>query len=558
MASKWRLSPDRAVLVGMVLAALTYCRDLRYDFILDDIPLVLMNETLLSWQNWKAIFVSQIMPFQSYGAVHYRPIYILWFMLNQKLFGLIVPWWHLSSLLLFLVSIFLVYRLGLLVLKEPWPAAIGTLIFSFHPIHVEPVCYITAASDLLVTIFVLLSFLAYYQFRERSPRIGYLVLSAFAGALAVLSKETGLMLPFLLLAFEATRSSTSSFKESWKGMLWTLPHFALVVAYGLIRAALFGSNFGPGPDGSRLAAVWDVPLVLIAYLHNIIWPFGLSFYYPVEWTNSWNILHVLEFAAVLLALLLLWRYSRERAGIRMQLLWFVILMAPAMAAVFVFSQADWVHDRHMFLPSVSLCLIAGRLLSDSALPGKAAAVCTGVILVILFVATTLGISRFTDEVTIYSSALQVSPNNLLARHFYAWALWNRGNREEGLKELRRNTEIWSNSRDVHEYYASALAQVGRNAEALLEYKKVVELSRRQPSLRAAALYHAAVQEIALGQYEAAEGHLREAIQIDPQALNYHGSLAMVLRQEGKAQEADELLRTELSLKQRLLNGKAAR
>ena len=50
----------------------------------------------------------------------------------------------------------------------------------------------------------------------------------------------------------------------------------------------------------------------------------------------------------------------------------------------------------------------------------------------------------------------------------------------------------------------------------------------------------------------------EAIQNDPKALNYHGSLAMVLRQEGKSQEADELLRTELSLKQQLLStGKAA-
>src|SRR5215475_13870055 len=162
MESKWRFGPDRVVLAGTILAALTYCRDLRYDFIFDDIPLILMNENLLSWQNWKTLFISQIMPFQN-GAVHYRPIYILWFMLNERLFGLIVPWWHLTSLLLFLTTIFLVYRLGLTVLKGAWPAAIGALLFAFHPIHAESVCYISAASDLLVTVFSLISFFSYFQ-----------------------------------------------------------------------------------------------------------------------------------------------------------------------------------------------------------------------------------------------------------------------------------------------------------------------------------------------------------------------------------------------------------
>jgi hypothetical protein len=43
-----RIGPERAVLYGALLAALVYCQDVRCDFILDDLPLILMNETITS------------------------------------------------------------------------------------------------------------------------------------------------------------------------------------------------------------------------------------------------------------------------------------------------------------------------------------------------------------------------------------------------------------------------------------------------------------------------------------------------------------------------------
>jgi hypothetical protein len=39
------ITPDRTVLAGMLVTVAVYCRDLQYDFILDDVPLILLNET---------------------------------------------------------------------------------------------------------------------------------------------------------------------------------------------------------------------------------------------------------------------------------------------------------------------------------------------------------------------------------------------------------------------------------------------------------------------------------------------------------------------------------
>jgi len=222
MSSQLRITPDRAVLLGALLAALAYIQDIRYDFILDDVPLILLNETIASWRNWKSTFVTQIFATssptvpQAITAMHYRPVYKLWQMLNELLFGSVLPWWHITSLLLHVGVIFLVYQLGVKLLKERWTAALAALIFAFHPIHVESVAYVTASTDLLVTIFALISFLAYFHFREEGASSIYLVASVVAAALSMMSKETAVMFPWLLVSYEALREVPDGKQQGWK------------------------------------------------------------------------------------------------------------------------------------------------------------------------------------------------------------------------------------------------------------------------------------------------------------------------------------------------------
>src|SRR5579863_7560589 len=121
MPSQSRVTPDRVVLIGSLLAALAYIQDVRYDFILDDVPLILMNGTIASWRNWETLFVTDLFGVKhpsaamELGGLLYRPIYRLWQMLNAQIFGLVLPWWHLPSLLLHRGAPLLVYQLGIMV-----------------------------------------------------------------------------------------------------------------------------------------------------------------------------------------------------------------------------------------------------------------------------------------------------------------------------------------------------------------------------------------------------------------------------------------------------------
>ena len=555
MSAKFRFTPDRAVLAGLLLTAAVYCRDLRYDFILDDVPLILMNPTIGSWRNWKTVFRTDIFFASGSGlpigvsAIHYRPIYVLWLMLNQQLFGSVLPWWHLTSLFLHLAVTCLVYRLALQLLRDGWTAALAALLFAFHPIHVESVSYVTASTDLLAALFVLLAFFGYSRFREQGASPAFLIASLFAASLAMLSKETAVMLPWILVAYEALRETPPGGTARWKGFIWTIPFFGIVGAYLAIRTVLFGMNAGPGPGGSRFAASLDIPLVLISYLRMLVWPFRLSFFYPVEWGTQWTLLKGTGVALVVVTALLAYRHYRTRPAVRLQLLWTAIFVIPALLGVFTFVKEDWLHDRHMYLVSVPFCLIVAVVLRDLKLPGKRLAVLGAFVVAMLLIETAVQVPRFRDNLTIYASTLRVAPDNVLARTNYALALWGLGHREQSLDEFRMTTERWPRSAQMHDFYAGELAESGRDEEATLEYANALRWTAGETPFRASILYKLANIEVKHSQSEQGAAHMREALRIAPQTLNYHAVMAEALREQGRTQEADDEMLQEAATRQ---------
>jgi tetratricopeptide (TPR) repeat protein len=567
MSSQARITPERTVLVGMLVAAGVYCRDLQYDFILDDVPLILMNETITSWKNWTTLFVSQIVPTgMDVVAVHYRPIFMLWLLANQQLFGMVLPWWHLTSLLLHLLAVFLVYKVGVKVLREPWTAALAALLFAFHPIHVESVSYVSASSDLLATVLMLVAFLAYSRFREQDASPWYLAASVATAALAMLSKETAAIFPLALVACEVLRESPEG-KQRWgKRLVWTLPFFGVVAAYAAVRTLLFGGNLGPGPGMDRMAALWDAPLVLMVYLRNLLWPVRLSFFYPDEWSTQWTLGKGVAAVLVLIAGVFLWKRYQERPGVRLQLVWAAILFVIPVASVSALRKQDWVHDRHMYLVSVPFCLLAAAILTDLRISRRVSIAASSLLAASFLVITAVQVPKFKDELSIYGSALKVAPHNVLLRRRYVAALWNSvpqvrepsQRREEALREFVVNIELWPELELGYENYGAALAQVGRDEEAATQYRKALQLDTGGPShLRASILYRLAGLDAKLSKLEEAESCLREAVAINPTAISYHALLAQVLEERGQAQEARDQMELEAAARKQFIRQHSA-
>src|SRR5204863_4865093 len=100
------------------------------------------------------------------------------------------------------------------------------------------------------------------------------------------------------------------------------------------------------PGMNRVAALAYAPLVVLVYVKNLMWPWRLSFYYPIEWVWEWTAWKALALILLPAAALVIWYRLRDRSEVRLLVLWTAALFLTPVMAVSTFVREDWVHDRH--------------------------------------------------------------------------------------------------------------------------------------------------------------------------------------------------------------------
>ncbi len=130
-----RLHQSSVPLVVCGLALAVYSRSLFCGFIRDDLPQIVNNPEVQSWQYLPQILTSHLWSHMAgYHAHFYRPLFSLWMLVIHTLGGL-SPWfWHLSSILLHVGCTYLVYRLSKRLMGSAIGAGLAAALFAVHPI----------------------------------------------------------------------------------------------------------------------------------------------------------------------------------------------------------------------------------------------------------------------------------------------------------------------------------------------------------------------------------------------------------------------------------------
>src|SRR5882762_3555980 len=103
-----------ATLVLLLLAPLlAYLSSIRYQFVFDDPDQIVNNAAVHSWSSVPHFFTSDVWPHATPDEVgnFYRPVFLLWLLVNYKIGGLNLAWWHLVSIGLHLLATLLVFLL---------------------------------------------------------------------------------------------------------------------------------------------------------------------------------------------------------------------------------------------------------------------------------------------------------------------------------------------------------------------------------------------------------------------------------------------------------------
>lgn len=508
---------------------------------------------------------------------------VTWFshMTDCQIFGLKPAGHHLTNVLLHAANCILLYLFLVRATGQPFPSALVAALFAVHPLHVEPVAWISSRKDVLSGFFALLTLHAYARYAARPGAWRY---AAVAGlfVLGLMSKPMLMTLPFLLLLLDVwplqrvyTPEGRWTLERRVYGrlLLEKVPLIALSAAMGVVSilASRQGGSFRSLEEAPLLARLLSPPIHYVKYLLMTFWPAHLAAPYPPLGTSP-PLLQSFAATALLAAVTaLLASRIRTRPSLIVGWLWFLGMLVPVIGFVPVGIQS--MADRYLYLPLAGLAIAIVWGLADLATDrprlARALAASSVAVLLALTAAAAKQTRTWRSTETVFARAVEVMPENVTARVTLAEQLMQRGgypdaiahldeairldpadarayvNLGAALEESGKPAEAVSllesaialipNNPDLHNNLGNALAALERYPEAIAQYDQALETNPRHAN----ALNGKGALLLILGQTQTAAEYYRHAIALRPESAQLHHNFSIALSDLGRKQEALE-------------------
>jgi tetratricopeptide (TPR) repeat protein len=383
-------------------------------------------------------------------------------------------------------------------------AGITGLLFGLHPLHVESVAWATERKGLLSAFFYFLSIVSYlkYEFHRvsmagkagnfrNSPAAGRLLsfysLSLIFFAFAVMSKPMALTLPLVLLIidwFPAGR--IFNLKTLLSGLIEKVPFILLSLGLAVLTLS------------AEKEAMWMMETVglkerllnalhsIVAYLYNVIWPLYLTPFYSYD-----KIISLHSFKYLLPFIIVIGVSTWASFAVRRNKLYFsvwvyfLITLFPALGIVQVGAHA--MADRYLYLPSLSLFLLIGLVLSrfsnnifskaGMSLSRASVSVFAILILFALGWLTVRQIGFWRNDIALWSHAIQVEKSALVYWN-RGIAFGNAGQFDQAIKDYDSAIEQDASYYKAYLNRGSAYEKTGRFEKAMSDFDSAIKIYPR--------------------------------------------------------------------------------
>ncbi|HVZ17911.1 MAG TPA: hypothetical protein VG897_12385, partial [Terriglobales bacterium] len=534
---------SRLLLLALAVTALAYAGTLRFAFVYDDAPQIVLNSTLTQWSTLPVLFTEHSWKFlyPDWAGNYYRPLFMTWLLVNRKLFGLYEPAWHATTVLIHLLATWMSFVVARQLLRNATLAGFVAILFGLHPVHVEAVAWISGVTEPLMALFALSAFWAWIKSeREPDQRVYYEILAFLFYAAACLSKETALLLPIVVVAHDILRGQ---FERNVKGVLRATLHawplWIGATSYLAVRALVL-RGLVHSVNEPLAHILLTLPTIFWGYMRRLVWPVNMSVYYDTPPVLSLlDVRFWLPFAALILAGILIWRIGTRSRLAGLAFVWIFVFLAPALLGISAFMRGEWIHDRYLYLPSFGFCLLVVQILSqfssDRELFGMPAIQTSGVMLLAMVMAwgTTYEALPWNNNFTLFLHAAHIQPQSALAQAHLGTEFYMRHDLEDAelryQESLRLDPTNWKNRLA----YGLMLFYTGQYERSDQELRKAIPLQPRDSNL----YFYQGMDRFNLGNFTGAEESFRKAIWNDPTRIRYHFWLGFTLENERRLAEA---------------------
>jgi tetratricopeptide (TPR) repeat protein len=528
-----RLSDNAWTRIILAIAFLALLPIVNYDFVWDDVGLVLLNPWMTGWHDAGKL-ISHHMWASAGGAVYhpanyYRPVFMLWLLALSQLTGKIPAFFHLANILLHLVAVLLVIAITRNVTRDRAIALLAGGLFALHPVHVQPIAWIAGATELLCAVFVLASILT-YQCSEsaESHRKAWFAASVLLFAAGLFSKETAIVLPCVLAAYAWTITGQPLTAKLRRIALRMTPFLLVTAVYLALRVRILG-NISETHVASRSSALLQLPLSFGWYVRQLFWPFHMSgSYKPIPvgmplWIPLCGLLMLCAAGGAVV-----WKTHHSPTWVLFGTL-SLFSLSPVLIEAFTGFQ-----DRYLYLPSVGFCVLIAWAITRISPARVAVALVTA--LAVVCVITLVREERvWASDASLFKRFVEVNPspaNVVRLTTVY-------GHREDHRRQLQLLEDALRKEPDS----AELLSEIGyyyyyqKQLDAAAGYFRRALPLEPDASSRGATECALGMVDYDRGDLVTAEKELRVGLETDKTFTSCRGTLVTILHRTGRDAEA---------------------
>jgi tetratricopeptide (TPR) repeat protein len=527
-------SPKKQIIIYIFLALVTlavYWQVNQYDFVIVDDPMyIIENHHIQSGFTWEGITWA----FGIRNAAFWHPLTWMTFMLDYQLYGLNASGYHVTNIILHMLTTLLLFWLFHRMTKALWPSAFVAAFFALHPLHVESVAWVTERKDVLCAFFWMLTLCLYVYYTEK-PHIKRYLFVLFSFVCALLSKSMAITLPAVMILLDYWPLSRFRRKiESGNGnlFLWQLKEkllfFLLSVVFSVIT---FNAQKGLSIDyptftmNSRIA---NALVSFVVYLEKLLWPHDMTFFYPfINQYPVWQIVTaviIMVFISIIIIVM-----AVKSPPLFVGWIWYMVTIAPVIGIIQVSSQA--MADRYIYLPSIGISIMlawgAPLLFHNDKLRKKILFPAAIALLAALTLITWKQCGNWKNSFELLNHALQIRNDVYIVHDCLGLALSSEGKNKEAIDHFNQALRLKPDYAYAYGNRGSVYVKSGQYQEALHDLNDAIRL---KPD-HVPAYYNRAMAYSQTGRYDLAIKDYSESIRLKPDyadAYNNRGAIYLNL------------------------------
>lgn len=312
--------------------------------------------------------------FTRVNQIQYSPVNTLYYNLVYRVNGFDPYYFHLSNLLVHFMNsvlIFVLVRKMLSIFSDSsniLTAYMVSLLWSIHPLNIEPVTWVSGSKILICTFLTLCALICFLKSLEK-PGNAYLIYSAGFFIISFFCKELAMLTPVMccLTAFCYYRKRQVRWPEMRIGVFLTIT-LLIAVGMGLVTARINHMDtqeFAPMASYPPLKRTFLIFYCVSFYASNLITPMGLHYHYPYPFQPLEPMPTAIYVYALFIVgiILLFYLFLRKSPYFLLYLLCagIFIIQIGLYIQVIPMTRPAIVADRYMYLPSFALLLACVHL-----------------------------------------------------------------------------------------------------------------------------------------------------------------------------------------------------